>query len=75
MLGDLIESALNEIGVTKEAVEAWVGAPCGCEERKEKLNQISYWAKRVISGKIDRAREFVYGIIGVSIEDRKRDDY
>lgn len=63
MLGNLVETALSKIGVTKEAVEAWVGAPCGCEERKQKLNQVSYWAKRVISGRIEKAREYLSRII------------
>jgi len=51
MLGDLLESALTKVGITHERVERWLGRPCGCEERREKLNQIHAWAKSVISGR------------------------
>jgi len=54
-LGDRIEAALSMVGITSDRVEAWVGAPCGCNERKEKLNQLGFWAKRVLLGKTDRA--------------------
>jgi hypothetical protein len=50
-LGDAIEKALSAIGLTKEQVERWLGRPCGCSERQEKLNALGYWAKRVLSGK------------------------
>jgi len=43
-LGDMVERALTAIGITKERVEASVGAPCGCEERREKLNRLGAWA-------------------------------
>jgi hypothetical protein len=62
-LGDQIEVALNTIGLTKERVEGWVGAPCGCKERQQKLNALGSWAKRVIGGKIDRAREYLDQIL------------
>jgi hypothetical protein len=47
-LGDLVESALTKIGITKDKVEQWLGRPCGCAERQEKLNKLSRWAKRVL---------------------------
>ena len=49
-LGDIIEQALTKIGITKERVEEWLGGPCGCEERKEMLNRLSRWAKRILRG-------------------------
>ncbi len=51
-LGNHVESVLSSLGVTPELVERWVGSPCGCPERKEKLNQLGQWAGRVIKGKI-----------------------
>ena len=38
-LGDLTAAGLSVIGITKELVESWWGAPCNCSERQEKLNQ------------------------------------
>lgn len=47
-LGDAVESALTRIGISRERVEAWLGRPCGCAERKEKLNRLGRWAARVL---------------------------
>ena len=63
MLGDLVERALSLVGVTQERVERWVGGPCGCEERKQKLNQLGYWVARVLSGKRDRAEQYLEQIM------------
>lgn len=63
-LGDLIESALGTVGITKDRVESWLGEPCGCGERKQKLNQVSAWARRILKGKVEHAREFLDGILG-----------
>ena len=62
-LGDAVEKALSAVGVTKERVEAWVGGPCGCEERRDKLNALGAWAARVLGGKTDRAREHLAAIV------------
>lgn len=65
-LGDLVHSALVRIGVTPSLVERWVGAPCGCDERIEKLNQLGYWARRVLTGRTAGARESLGIITGVA---------
>ena len=62
-LGDMLEQALTAVGVTKERVSEWLGKPCGCEERKKKLNELSAWAKRVISGKVQSAVEYLNNIL------------
>jgi hypothetical protein len=49
--GDALETALTGLGITKARVEAWVGAPCGCDERRLKLNQLGAWLRRVLTGK------------------------
>lgn len=63
-LGNRIESALKLIGIDSALVESWVGVPCGCEERRDKLNQLGFWAARILKGKTERAREYLAGIIG-----------
>lgn len=61
-LGDIIASALKTIGVDSGKMESWIGAPCGCEERQEKLNSLSLWAKRVMAGKVEMAKEHLQRI-------------
>lgn len=59
MLGDAIHSALALVGVTPERVTRWLGRPCGCEERRQKLNALSRWAARVLSGRSEKAGEYL----------------
>lgn len=66
MLGDTIERALSSVGITSALVKGWVGAPCGCEERKQKLNALHHWARRVIKGKLANAQNYLNGIMGLS---------
>jgi hypothetical protein len=63
MLGDRVATALAAVGITEQRVQAWVGKPCGCKERKEKLNQLGAWAARVIAGKVEKAKEYLDRII------------
>ena len=62
-LGDRVEQALTSIGITSDRVSQWMGRPCNCEDRKEKLNQISSWARRVTSGKTKKAKEYLEKIL------------
>ncbi len=62
-LGDVIHSALSQLGITGDRVTRWVGKPCGCEERREKLNSLSRWAKRVVAGKVGHAVAYLEDII------------
>ena len=68
-LGDVVESALSSVGITSERVSVWLGRPCNCDERKQKLNQLSVWARRVAKGKTDRAKEYLNRIMGVEYGD------
>ena len=63
LLGDVIERALTAVGITKNRVENWLGEPCNCNERREKLNAIHAWAICVVKGKAERAREYLDQII------------
>ncbi len=65
MLGDAVHEALEIVGLTEVRISAWVG-DCrgGCEERRRRLNQLDSWARRVVAGKVHRAREYLTKIMG-----------
>lgn len=63
MLGDQIERALATIGITSERAESWIGVPCGCKERKEKINALEVWARRVLGGKVSQAADYLNRIL------------
>lgn len=39
-LGDMVAAGLAAVGITPERVSAALGRPCGCKERKQKLNEL-----------------------------------
>jgi hypothetical protein len=63
LIGDRIAEALARLGINDDIISVWVGAPCGCRERQEKLNALDLWARRILAGKIDRAKEFLTHIL------------
>jgi hypothetical protein len=71
-LGDFVESALDKIGAARvvNKVHAWLGIPCGCKKRKEKLNQLHRWATRVIQGKEGKAEQYLNELVE---EDKEED--
>jgi hypothetical protein len=58
-LGDTVQRALAVVGVTEERVSAWLGRPCGCKERQEKLNALGRWARRVTGGMLAGATGYL----------------
>jgi len=64
MLGNQIEKALSLTGVTPERVSRWLGVPCHCKERQEKLNALDTWVRRVLSGRIEQSKVWLNKIIG-----------
>ncbi len=62
LLGDVVESALSAVGITKERVERFVGGPCGCQERQERLNNLHRWANRVLSKLFGSSEEAEHGL-------------
>ena len=62
-LGDLVEAALRQVGITKDRVERWLGRPCGCAERQQKLNALGDWARRAM-GKTDRVADELEEMLG-----------
>ena len=53
-LGDAVERALHAVGITHDRVSRWLGTECGCEERKQRLNQLGAWASRWLRGNFER---------------------
>jgi hypothetical protein len=62
-LGGAVGKALNAVGVTPDRVTAWLGKPCGCRERKERLDALGFWAGRVVRGRLAGAREYLERIL------------
>lgn len=62
-LGSSIQRALSSVGVTEERVEQWLGAPCNCKERIEKLNRLGAWAWRISAGKVVKAADYLNEIL------------
>lgn len=62
-LGDAIAGVLSTIGITPTKVSKWLDTSCNCEERKERLNQLSVWSKRVLAGKTHKAYEYLSQIL------------
>lgn len=58
-LGTKISEALSLVGITEDRVSHFLGAPCGCKERAEKLNRLSQWATRVVRGNLDNAKKYL----------------
>lgn len=63
LLGDMVETALKSVGITKERVSSWLGEECNCDERRLKLNQVHSWARGVLSGKVQKAKEYLEEIL------------
>lgn len=46
-LGDTVAAGLAAVGITPARVSRMIGRPCGCERRKQRLNELGAWiAKR-----------------------------
>lgn len=63
-LGDVISSALARVGVTPAAVSGWLGGPCGCEERRLKLNALGAWARAAGKVGVGRAGRYLVVLVG-----------
>lgn len=62
-LGDLVEKALANVGITKQRVSDWLGRPCKCGEKQERLNQLDRWARRVLKRAWAGAKESLEAIL------------
>lgn len=65
-LGDRVHRALDAVGLVdlSDEVHSYLGKECKCEERRERLNELGTWAKRVLSGKVDDSRSLLRRIMG-----------
>lgn len=41
-LGDMVESGLASVGITKELFRSMLGRDCGCEQRQAALNRLGH---------------------------------
>ena len=62
-LGDAVEQALAAVGISTGLVEKWIGRPCGCAERRAKLNRVGWWASRVLAGRREKAAALLRNIL------------
>lgn len=53
LLGDKIGNALKKVGITDEKVSKWLGRPCGCAGRRNKLNRLDVWVRKVLASDED----------------------
>jgi hypothetical protein len=61
-VGDLVETMLTSIGITKERVQAWTRTKdCGCKARQRWLNQWGYRQQERMERLLNRAARW-YGI-------------
>ena len=57
-LGDVVESITQATGIDK-VVHAVLGDDCGCDERKEKLNKLFPFGKRIQNCLTNEQREYL----------------
>ena len=57
-LGDVVESITQATGIDK-VVHAVLGDDCGCKERKEKLNKLFPFGKRIQNCLTDEQRQYL----------------
>lgn len=69
-LGDVISNALGYVGITEESVTAFIGAPCGCAERREKLNRVHELAEKTVSGAVSSAKEAWKNLLGRHVKEK-----
>lgn len=67
-LGDAVQMALRTVGITEDRVSALLGKDCGCGRRKEQLNALDTWARRVLAGKTEHAARYLFGLFSADGE-------
>ena len=63
MIGDQVETALALMGITKQRVSNWLGIPCNCDQRKQKLNKLHAWARMSVKVSADKAKQYIEKIL------------
>jgi hypothetical protein len=67
-MGDRVHNALSKIGITPARVSRWLGRPCGCKERVEKLNSLHAWVRKSTTQTVEKSKKFLLRIIGENEE-------
>lgn len=62
-LGTLIGNALKIFGIDDAVVTNWLGRPCGCEERRKKLDALTAWARRSLFRGFANAKQSLADLI------------
>lgn len=61
-VGDLVETMLTSVGITKERVQQWTRTQdCGCKQRQQWLNQWGYERQEQLERLLNKAARW-YGI-------------
>jgi len=61
-VGDLVETILTSVGITKERVQQWTRTKdCGCKKRQQWLNQWGYQQQDKVERLLNKAARW-YGI-------------
>ncbi len=63
MISSLLETALAAAGISADRIEWWLGMPCGCRERREKLDAVEAWARRIMGGRIEKAEKYLNDLL------------
>lgn len=63
-VGNTVRAALGMIDTPVEQVERWLDLPAACSDVDQKLNQIGEWARRVVTGERDNAKQILATMIG-----------
>lgn len=59
LLGDHIETTLSKIGITSDRIHSWLGIPCNCQERKDKLNQLDLTIRQLVRNGVERTKKYL----------------
>lgn len=63
LLGDRITQALESVGISSREVSRWLGRPCHCDRRRQMVNQLELWVRRVLSGRSTSPQADLVGIM------------
>lgn len=51
------------VGITEDRVTNWLGRPCRCGRRREKLNQLDIWARDTLLKTTKNAKSILERLI------------
>ena len=64
LLGDHVKNALKKVGISEERVTKWLGRPCGCAKRRQKLNDLDVWVRNILSGQTEGGTKELDEVLG-----------